>query len=87
MEKAIFDNIIPVTGYLVLVCENEISRDKLWDLIASKDDNIKMKVLPKKRQSITIVGLRESYKNDEIINQLLSQNQFLKLFSNANEIK
>ena len=93
VEKAIIDNIIPVTktfknnsGDLVLVCENKDSRDKLKNIIASADENIKMKALSQKRPSITIVGLRECHKKEDIVKQLVSQNQFVKLFSMANNI-
>ena len=93
VEKAIIDNGIPVTkifknnmGDLVLVYDTADSRDKLNDIIASKDD-IQTKTMSKKRPSITTVGLSKSITKDEVVDQMVSQNQFIKSFSMANDIK
>lgn len=93
VEKTIVDNNIPVTktfkntsGELVLVCDTVDSRDKLNNLIASNDDEIQTKIINRKKPSITIVGLSTSYKKEEIVNQLVSQNQFVKHFAMANNI-
>ena len=91
LNKVIVDDSIPVaksfknsTGGLVLVCANINSREKLKDIISEKDENLRMKSIVKKKLNITIVGLRECYTKEEILNQLVSQNQFIKLFSTVN---
>ena len=93
VEKAIMDNSIPVvksyennSGELVVVCDTEESRDKLQRIIASTDQNVGMKSYTKKKPSITIVGLSQKYSETEIINQLVSQNQFIKQFATVNPI-
>ena len=93
VEKAIVDNGIPVTksyknnsGKLVVVCEDLESRDKLQRIIASSNENVEMKSFTKKKPSVTIVGLSRNYDKEEIINQLVSQNQYVKQFSTANNI-
>ena len=93
VEKAILDNSIPVvksyknnSGELVVVCDTEDSRDNLQRIIASVDGNIEMKSSTKKKPSITIVGLSKKYSEVEIVNQLVSQNQFIKQFATVNHI-
>ena len=93
VEKAIIDGGIPVTKTfknstedLVLECDTTDPRDKLNDIVASKDD-IQTKTMSMKRPSFTIVGLSKSITKDEVVNQLVSQNQFIKSFSMANDIK
>ena len=93
VEKAIVENGISVTksyknnsGELVVVCDNNNSRDKLQNIIATKDENIVMKQITKKKPSVTIVGLSKKYNNEEVINLLVTQNQHLKQFSTVNNI-
>ena len=93
VEKAIIENGIPVTktfknntGDLVLVCDTADPRDKLNDIIASKND-IQTKTMSKKSPSVATVGLSKSITKDEVVDQMVSQNQFIKSFSMANDIK
>ena len=93
VEKAIVDNAIPVTkcynnnsGDLVIVCDTLDSRDKLKDIISSTTENIEMKAVAKKKPAITIVGLSKMYKKEEVVNQIVSQNQFVKRFCTVNNI-
>jgi hypothetical protein len=74
------------SGELVVVCDNNNSRDKLQNIIATKDENIVMKQITKKKPSVTIVGLSKKYNNEEVINLLVTQNQHLKQFSTVNNI-
>ena len=94
IEKVIIDNGIPVTksyrnntGALVLECDNPDTREKLKTAIASSAEPVQMKSLSGKKPSVTIVGLSKQYSKEEIINQIVSQNQFVKYFSSANDIK
>ena len=93
VEKAIVDNGIPVTksyknnsGKLVVVCESLESRNELERIIASSHENVEMKSITKKKPSVTIVGLSRNYSKEEIINQLVSQNQYVKQFTTVNNI-
>ena len=93
VEKAIIEKGIPVTnsytnksGKLVVVCENVESRDELQRIIASSNENVEMKSITKKKPSITIVGLSRNYSKEEIINQLVSQNHFIRQFTTVNDI-
>ena len=93
VEKAIVENSIPVTksfknnsGNLVVVCDSEDSRDKLQSIIASTTENVEMRSVTKKKPSVAIVGLSKKYSKEEVINQLVSQNQYVKQFSTVNDI-
>ena len=93
VEKAIVDNVIPVTksfknnsGDLVIVCDTQDSRDKLKNAIASTTENIEMKAVTGKKPSITIVGLSKKYTKEEVISMIVSQNQFVRHFSTVNDI-
>ena len=92
VEKAIVENSISVTksyknnlGNLVVVCDNLDSRDKLQGILASKE-NVEMKSVTKKKPSVTIVGLSKKYSKEEVINQIVTQNQFVKHFAMVNDI-
>ena len=93
VEKAIVENSIPVTksfknnsGKLVVVCDTQDSRDKLQNIIATSSGNIEMKPVTRKKPSVTIVGLSKKYTKEEVVNQIVSQNQFVKHFSTVNDI-
>ena len=93
IEKLIVDNGIPVTksykntsGKLVLECDTDDSREKLKTAIASASGTVEMKSLSGKKPSITVVGFSQQYSKEEIINQIVSQNQFVKCFSTVNKI-
>ena len=93
IEKVIIDNGIPVansyrniSGGLVLECDTSDSREKLKAAIASTADTVQMKSFTGKKPSITIVGFSQQYTKEEVINQLVTQNQFVKQFSTVNEI-
>lgn len=94
IEKVIVDNGIPVTnsyrnsmGALVLECDDPASREKLRTAIASSSTEAQMKSIQGKKPSVTIVGLSQQYSKEEVINQIVSQNQFVKHFSTVNDIK
>ena len=94
VEKTILENKIAVLesyknklGDIVLVCESEDKRNELKRLVAEKDEHIVMNTPAEKRASITIVGLKQQYHKDEIIEMLLLQNGFIKDFANSNDIK
>ena len=93
IEKAIVDNRISVTdsfkntsGKLVMVCDSEDSRERLKTAIESTSETVEMKSLTGKKPSVTIVGFNQQYSKEEIINQLVSQNQFVTCFSTLNKI-
>ena len=93
IEKAIIDNGIPVTksyknnlGKLVLVCDSDDSREKLKSAIASTSQTVEMKSMTEKRPSVTIVGFSQKLTKEEIVNQIVSQNHFVKCFSTVNDI-
>ena len=71
-------------GDIVLVCESEDTRNELKRLVAEKDEHIVMNTPAEKRASITIVGLKQQYHKDEIIETSLLQNGFIKY---SNDIK
>ena len=95
IEKVILDNKIPVTksyknneGDLVLVCDSENSRDKLQNMIKSSDETLKMSPMTSKQLiPITIVGFTKEFSKEELVEQLLSQNYFLKQFSESNVLE
>ena len=94
VEKVILDNKIPVTnsyknsdGDLVLVCDSVNSRDNLKSMIQSTDETLKMTAMNSKQIPITIVGFTKSFTKDEFIEQLLSQNNVLKQFSESNVLE
>ena len=93
IEKVIIDNGIPVTksyknnsGDLVLICDTADSRERLKTAIASSSETVQMKTVGSKKPSITIVGLSQQYTKEEVVKQIVSQNQFVKDFSTANNI-
>ena len=86
-------NKIPVTdaykyntGDLVLVCETVDSRDKLKTLIANSDSKMETKSVDEKKPGITIVGMNYEMSKNEIVEQLISQNQFIGCLSVSNDI-
>ena len=59
VEKAIVENSISATksfknnsGNLVVICDNDDSRDKLRDIIASTNENVEMKSVTKKKRQL-----------------------------------
>ena len=94
VEKAIVENSISVTksfknnsGNLVVVCDDQDSRDKLQNILATTTENVEMKSVNKKKPSVTIVGFSREYSKEEVVNQIVSQNQYVKHFATVNEIK
>ena len=94
VEKTIIENNIPVmksyqkkSGDLVVYCDSVEKRNELKNKVESANGDIVMITPVEKRASITIVGLREEYNKDEIIQMLVLQNGFIKGFSSANDIK
>ena len=78
VEKSIMDHKIPVcqsfdnnNGDLVVVCESEVNRDHLKDLVATDHEEIEMTTSAPKRASITIVGLKRQYSSVEIMEMLV----------------
>ena len=93
IEKAIVEQQISVTnifqknGELSMVCDSTETRDRLKNIIASTTENVQIKSVPKKKPSITIVGLNQKYKNEDLVCRIVSQNQFIKDFSTVNKIE
>ena len=94
IEKVIVEKGITVTksyknntGDLVLECDTDDTREKLRTAVASTSDALQLKMLTGKKASVTIVGLNQPYSKDEILNQIVSQNQFVKYFSTVNDIR
>ena len=75
------------SGALVLECDTPDSREKLKRAIASTEETVQMKSVSDKKPSVTIVGLSRQYTKEEIVNQIVSQNQFVKQFTTVNDIK
>ena len=93
VEKTIIENQISLSqtyknksGDLVLVCDSEETRDELKNLVHSAKEDISMGSPNVKRSSITIVGLSREYSSDEVYTLIL-QNDFMKKFSMANNLK
>ena len=93
VEETIVENSIPVTksfknnsGNLVVVCDDLDSRNKLQNILSSTAENVEMKSVSKKKPSVTIVSLSKKYSKEEVINQIVSQNQFVKHFATVNNI-
>ena len=74
-------------GDLVLVCENQEARDKLQNVVEHANQGITMNSPKAKQKPITIVGLPKAYRENEIVDLLLLQNDFMKNFANANKIE
>ena len=94
IEKVIVEKGIPVTksyknntGDLVLECENNDTMEQLKSAVESTSDTLQLKTTTSKKASVTIVGLTRPYTKEEILNQLVSQNQFVTCFSTVNNIR
>ena len=94
VEKAVMENEIQLSetyennaGDLVLVCSNQESRDKLKNVVHEANQGITMNSPKAKLKPVTIVGLPKAYKEDEVVDMLLLQNDFIKNFANANKIE
>lgn len=92
VEKVIFENKIPVTktytndrGDLVMECDSLETREKLKTL--SDKSNLALKPVVGRKDNITIVGLKTNCSADEVVDQLVTQNQFLQQFSMVNDFK
>ena len=92
VEKMIVEKKIPVTnsyknnkGGLVLEFDNLNTRNQLEESLRNK--NIETKKFTKKKRSITIVGFITAMKKEEVINQLVTQNQYVNQFGMANNIE
>ena len=73
-------------GNLVVVCDSVESRDELKDKVHASINNIEMKTPKEKRPAISIVGLSKKHDNQEVVDLLIKQNNFLKQFSTSNKI-
>ena len=94
VEKTIRDNNISVSksyqnkeGDTIVVCDDKDNRDKLKNLVSTSNEEITLNAPKEKRSSITIVGLRQEYSKEELLQMLVLQNGFIKGFSSANDIK
>ena len=94
IEKVVMENEIPLRetyknrdGDLVLVCTNQEARDKLQNVVEEVNPGINMNTPKSKQKPITIVGLPKAYKEKEIVDLLLLQNDFIKTFAIANKIE
>ena len=91
IEDMIIENKMPVTkaftntsGDLVLVCDSVDTRDKLKDITSKK--NLELKTVVGKKENITIVGLSKKLTKEEVVERLVSQNQFLTQFCTVNDV-
>ena len=75
------------TGDLKVVCESKDIRDKLKNRVTDANQDIELTAPVEKRSKITIVGRKNEYKKDEILEMLPIQNDFIKMFSVANNIQ
>ena len=94
IEKVIVEKGLPVTksyknntGELVLECDNNETREMLKAEVESTSEAVQLKMMTGKKASVTIVGLTQPYTKEEIVNQIVSQNQFVTYFSTVNDIK
>ena len=88
------DNDIPLaetyenkSGDLVIVCESKDARDKLKAAVENKKQDIVMNSPKSRKKPITIVGLPKAVKEDEVVDLVLKQNEFIKNFATANKIE
>ena len=86
IEKTVLTNKIGISrsykninGDLVVVCNNNDTRNNLKDAIS--DDLLEMQTPTTKRTSITIVGLRTKYTTREVFDMLIAQNPCFENFS------
>ena len=93
IETAVINKRIPVNksfkdrkGDLVVVCKTTEARDELKKQVSALNNNIEMKTPREKRPTISIVGLNENYKNEEVVDMLVQQNTFMNQFSESNNI-
>ena len=93
VEKAIVRNSIPVkksfknnSGKLCVVMDDQDARDKLRNVMATQVENIEMKSVTRKKPSVTIVGLSKLHTKEEVIQLIVSQNQYVKQFATVNNI-
>ena len=94
VETVVIDSKIQVKksfkdkgGNLVVVCDSTESRDALKNQVSALNNNIEMKTPKEKRPVISIVGLSKNYENEEVVDMLTQQNNFLKHFSAGNNIR
>ena len=94
LEKAMQENSIGVSncyknksGDIHLQVESEEKRNQLKNLVSNQDDSIEMNTPSEQRASITIVGLQEEYKKDEVLQMLELQNGFIKAFASSNRLQ
>ena len=73
-------------GNLVLVCESKEARDKLKNLVHEANENIKMNSPNAKLNTINLVGFQKPYDKEEVIQKLVTQNEFLRKFTTKNDI-
>ena len=72
VETAIMDNNIPVVetfenkqGDLMVVCEDEDTRDQLKEMVSMTNEEIEVTALRGIRHSVTLVGLHKEYSKEE----------------------
>ena len=92
IEKAVVDNNINIEGSyknkdgnMVVICNGTDSRTILNDVIGD-NKNLETKTPTRKSVSITIVGLREEYEKEKIVEMIMHQNGFIKGFIETNNI-
>ena len=93
VETAIMDNNIPVVetfenkqGDLMVVCEDEDTRDQLKEMVSMTNEEIEVTALRGIRHSVTLVGLHKEYTKEEVVDMLIKQNGSIRKFSIANKI-
>ena len=93
VQKAIMENNINLQdtytnkeGELVLVCGSQESRDNLNTIVSNTNGAIPTKTPNGKRPTVTIVGLTKQYNQEEIVEMLVKQNDFIKRFAMVNNI-
>jgi hypothetical protein len=74
-------------GDLVVVCDTDQECENVKNLVTTISEDTEVRTPNEKRPSITIVGLPNEYPKDEIMQQLVLQNGFIKGFANQNDIK
>ena len=88
VEVAIMENDVSVlesyknkSGDLTVVCETEVCRNQLKDLVATKSEDIVINTPRETRHSVSIVGLPKEYDKDEVTDMLVKQNGYIRSFA------
>lgn len=93
IEKIVVDNNIKFDrsfknkdGDMVFVCDDSTSCNLLKNAIASTNNELELVTKTDKATSITIVGLRQEYDKNELLQMLVFQNGLIKGFVESNKI-